>query len=216
MQSAAALSHVLWTTTLSYGNMRFSGTCQTETSQPINFCTIDYIGKFTRCIKSGWNRLTGVAPHIGEIEHWKLLILYLTLPFFLHTTIAQTAKPVCTHGGSDGAVCCEEVPFGSRIDTKLHFGVKNPQNLKFWNWDAKFPAKSIHLNNFWTVRNIRNISTDHLLKIGVGELNGDVISAIGRNLVTETTSAYRKVKNFSVTLIANRCQAIDWLPQIYS
>jgi hypothetical protein len=55
---------VLRTTTLSYGNMRFSGTCPVETFQPIkiNFCTIDNVGKFTRCAKNDCNRLAGGGP----------------------------------------------------------------------------------------------------------------------------------------------------------
>jgi hypothetical protein len=38
------------------------------------------------------------------------------------------------------------------------------------------------------VRDRRKISTDHLYKIGVGESNGDVISAVGRHLAAETIS----------------------------
>ena len=62
--SAAALSTVLRTTTLSYGNMRFSGIRPAETPKPIKmkFCTIDYVGEFTRCAKTGWNRLAGGGP----------------------------------------------------------------------------------------------------------------------------------------------------------
>jgi hypothetical protein len=83
--SAAALSTVLRTTTLSYGNMRFSGTCQAETPQPIKmkFCTIDEVGEVTRCSKNGWNRFAGGGP----TDRWNiasktfLTILYLTLPF---------------------------------------------------------------------------------------------------------------------------------------
>ena len=67
--SAAALSTVLRTTTLSYGNMRFSGIRPAETPQPIKmkFCKIDYVGELTRCAKNGWNRLAGAAPQISEI-----------------------------------------------------------------------------------------------------------------------------------------------------
>jgi hypothetical protein len=59
--SAAALSTVLRTTTLSYGNIRFSGTCPAETPQPIKMkiFTIDYVGEITRCAKNGCNRLAG-------------------------------------------------------------------------------------------------------------------------------------------------------------
>ena len=62
--SAAALSTVLRTTTLSYGNMRFSAIRPAETPQPIKmkFCTIDYVGELTRCAKNGCNRLAGGGP----------------------------------------------------------------------------------------------------------------------------------------------------------
>ena len=62
--SAAALSTVLRTTTLSYGNMRFSGIHPAETPEPIKmkFCKIDYVGELTRCAKNGCNRLAGGGP----------------------------------------------------------------------------------------------------------------------------------------------------------
>ena len=81
------------------------------------------------------------------------------------------------------------MPFGGRVDTKLHLGVKPPENPKFWNRDAKFPAKWIHSINFWTARDRRKISTDSLGKIGVRESNGDVIFALGRHLAAKTTSS---------------------------
>jgi hypothetical protein len=58
---AAALSIVLRTTSLSIGNMRFSGTSPAETPLLIKmkFCTIDYVGEVTRCAKNGSNRLAG-------------------------------------------------------------------------------------------------------------------------------------------------------------
>jgi hypothetical protein len=69
--SAAELSTVLYrTTTLSYGNMRFSGTCHAaETPQLINmkFCTIGYVGELRdvpKMIAVGWLE---AAPQIGEI-----------------------------------------------------------------------------------------------------------------------------------------------------
>ena len=62
---------------------------------------------------------------------------YYTLPYFtllsfnfflfLYASTAQTAEPICTHNGSNDAVCCNEVPFGGRVDTKLHLGVKTPR-----------------------------------------------------------------------------------------
>jgi hypothetical protein len=76
---------VLRTTTISYGNKRFSGTYQTETSQLINmkFCVIDYVGEDTCCAKNGWYQLAGVAPLMGEIYSQKLFFLYFTLFIFV-------------------------------------------------------------------------------------------------------------------------------------
>ena len=129
--SAAALSTVLRTTTLSYGNMRFSAIRPAETPQPIKmkFCTIDYVGELTRCAKNDCNRLAGGGP----TDRWNItskFLLYLTLPYlfflFLYACTAQTAEPICTLNGSNDVVCCKEVPFGGRVDTKLHLGVKIP------------------------------------------------------------------------------------------
>ena len=64
----------------------------------------------------GW----GAASQIYILPH-------LNVPFFLHASTAQTAEPICTHDGSNDAVCCKEVPFGVRVDTKLHLGVKTPR-----------------------------------------------------------------------------------------
>ena len=50
-------------------------------------------------------------------------LLYL---FFLYASTAQSAQPIYTHDSSNDAVCCK-VPFGGRVDTKLHLGVKTPQ-----------------------------------------------------------------------------------------
>jgi hypothetical protein len=65
--------HVLcWgrSTTLSYVNIRFSGTCPAETPQPIymKFCTSDHVGKFTRLTQHGWNRLAGGGPETNVME----------------------------------------------------------------------------------------------------------------------------------------------------
>jgi hypothetical protein len=69
MQARSAKHSVIRTTTLSYGNMRFSGTCPAETPQlmKMKFCTIDNVGKVTR-----WAKIVGIswleaAPQIGEI-----------------------------------------------------------------------------------------------------------------------------------------------------
>jgi hypothetical protein len=53
--------------------------------------------------------------------------MYLTLPFFLYASAAKTAQPIYTHDGSNDAACYKEVPFGVRVDRKLHSGVKTPR-----------------------------------------------------------------------------------------
>ena len=124
---------MLRTTTLSYGNMPFSGTCPAETPQPIKmkFCMIDYVGELTRCAKNGYHRLAGGGP----TDRWNItstFVLYFTLPFlFLYVSTAQTAEPICTHDSSNDAVCCKEVPFGGRVDMKLHLGVKPSKTPNF-------------------------------------------------------------------------------------
>ena len=65
----------------------------------------------------------------------------LYLLFFLYASTAQTAQPILTYDGSNNAFCCKEVSFGGRVDTKLHLGVKTPENPKFWNGNAKIPPK---------------------------------------------------------------------------
>jgi hypothetical protein len=93
-----------------------------------------------------------VAPQIGELQPEKL-------SFYTSPYLFCSCKPLQPNGltnllarSSNEAVYCKEVPFGSRIDTTLRFGVKTHKNSKFFDQDAKFPAKSIHSNNFWTVR----------------------------------------------------------------
>ena len=131
--SAAALSTVLRTITLSYGNTRFSGTRPAEIPQPIKmkFCTIDYVGELTRCAKNGLNWLPGGGPtdrwNITSTFVLYLTLLYLTFFLFLYASTAQTAQPICTHDSSNDVVCCKEVPFEGHVGIKLHLGVKTPQ-----------------------------------------------------------------------------------------
>ncbi len=59
--SAVALSTVLRTTSLSYGNTQTSGTHRTETPGPImmKLCTLDYVAPKTLSAKIGEDRLAG-------------------------------------------------------------------------------------------------------------------------------------------------------------
>jgi hypothetical protein len=85
--SALALSTVLRTTSLSYGNMPFSGTHPTKTPWPIvpKFCTVDYVGKTTKHAKNGYNRMgRGGSPYSWNISIYTLPYLILPyLAFFL-------------------------------------------------------------------------------------------------------------------------------------
>ena len=95
LASAAALSTVLRTTTLSYGNMRFSGTRSAETPQPIKtkFPTIDKVGKLTRCTKNGCNRLAGGGP----TDRWNITSkTFLTIPYLtiLYLTFFYSCMPL--------------------------------------------------------------------------------------------------------------------------
>jgi hypothetical protein len=49
---------------------------------------------------------------------------------------------------SNEVLCSKEVLFWSRVDRQLHFGIKTPTKPKQWNPQTKFPAKSMHSNNF--------------------------------------------------------------------
>jgi hypothetical protein len=75
-------------------------------------------------------------PQKGEI--WPDELLYLTLPyftspyltfFFLSASTANMAQPICTHDDANDVACCKRVPFRSRVERKLHFGVKTPQKV---------------------------------------------------------------------------------------
>jgi hypothetical protein len=89
--SAAALSTVLRTTSLSYGKIRFSGICPAETPQLIamKLCTNDYVGEVSDVTNKCWNRWTGGGP----TDRWNITsetfltipyptLLYFTLPLF--------------------------------------------------------------------------------------------------------------------------------------
>ena len=93
--SAASLSTVLRTTSLSYGNMRFSGSRPAETPQPIKmkFCTTDYVGELTRCAKNYLNRLAGGGPtDRGNIT--STFVLYLTLLYLTLLSLFYPCMPL--------------------------------------------------------------------------------------------------------------------------
>jgi hypothetical protein len=162
--------------------------------------------------QSKWNfaRLTTSASYLmckkwleslgwgGPTDRWNitweafLTTPYLSLPYLYFILVrlytAQTAQPICTHDISNDAVCSKKVPYGGRVYMKQNFGVKTPEYPKFWNPNAKFPAKSILRINFWTMKDRRKIPTDHLHKIGVAESKHEAISALGRHLTAKTIS----------------------------
>ena len=100
-------------------------------------------------------------------------------------TIAQTTRfPVrkCLLG----VALIQNYISGSKLPKK---GSKLPKKPTFWNPKAKCPAKSIHSDNIWTVKDRWKIPTDRLYKVGVGESNGgDVNFSFGRHLAAKTTS----------------------------
>jgi hypothetical protein len=134
--SALALSTVLRTTSLSYGNMPFSGTHPTKTPWPIvlKFCTVDYVGETTKHAKNGYNRLArGGSPYRWNISIYLYLFTlpYLTFFFFVNKPTDQTTEPICTHDISNDADCSKEVPFGGLIDEKnFSRGISLPQNFQ--------------------------------------------------------------------------------------
>jgi len=81
--SITALSRVLRTALVPYGNMENSTPHSSETSQVITttFCTIDNVRKKNTFVKFGWN-----PPARGRSTHtWNIHFLWLFfLPFFAH------------------------------------------------------------------------------------------------------------------------------------
>jgi hypothetical protein len=133
--SAAALSTVLRTTMLSYRNIRFSGTSQIETFQPIvtKLCTMNYVSKIPdvpNIVGIGW--LHGGGP----LDGWNitskafLTILYLTLYLTLFILVSRSRQDGLTNLH---ALWLKRCGLLKGVDTKLHLGSKFPQNPKFGN-----------------------------------------------------------------------------------
>jgi hypothetical protein len=83
---------MLRTTRLSYGNMRFSGSCPAKTPQLIKmkFCTIDNVGEVSRCTKNGRNRLAGGGPTDRWYITSKTFLLYLALLYLFFLVIVYS------------------------------------------------------------------------------------------------------------------------------
>jgi hypothetical protein len=99
--SAAMLSRVLRTTTLSYANMRFSGSCPCNRNPSTDLqdeILHDWLRRWGYAMyQKGWNRLAGGGP----TDRWNktsktfltipdLTLPYLTLPYF---TLLFSSKP---------------------------------------------------------------------------------------------------------------------------
>jgi hypothetical protein len=134
----AALSTVLRTTTFSYGNMRFSGTCPAETPQPIKmkFCTIDYVGEVTQCANNNCNQLAGGGP-TGRWNITSKTFSYYTLLYLTYFSCNRLQRKRLNRFARTMApttrFAVRNYLMGGRIGTKLHFGVKTsrkPQNLE--------------------------------------------------------------------------------------
>jgi hypothetical protein len=131
---AAAPSTVLRKTKLSYGNMRFSGTCPAETplSIKMKFCTSDCISKFAWCAKNGCNWL----PRGGPTDRWNitsknfLTTPYLSLPYFTFFSCNRLQQKRLNRFAR---IMAQTMRFAvrkcllGRVDMKLHFGVKTPR-----------------------------------------------------------------------------------------
>jgi len=110
---AVALSRVLRTALVPYGNMETSTPHSSETSQVITMklCTFDYVRETNTFAKFGWKpRARGRSTHT-----WNIHFLYISafLPsclFFLRTCTGQTDRDNFTQNGSKDAVLCQEVP----------------------------------------------------------------------------------------------------------
>jgi hypothetical protein len=134
----------------------------------------------------------GAAPQIGEynLKNFSyyplpyLTLLFLTLPFlFLYASTGQTAKPICTLDGSNDAVSREEMPFGGRIDTESHFGVKTAKIPNFQpNQYTRISFERCEIDE--------KFQRTAYTKSGsiIEESNDDVISAVGRHLAANATS----------------------------
>jgi hypothetical protein len=87
-------------------------------------------------------------PHIWvkyNLKNFSYYTLpYLTLLYFTFLFVILYSKKdvtISTHDGSNDAVCCKEVPFGSRIDSKLHLGVKISRKPKILEPGCQISSK---------------------------------------------------------------------------
>jgi len=131
--SAVALSRLLRTALVPYGNMETSTPHSPETSQVITMklCTFDYVRATNTYAKFGWN-----LPARGRCSHtWNIHFLWLLpsclpslLPFFLRTCTGQTDRDNFTHNGLKDAVWRKEVPSQQFCSLIWRFGVILPPN----------------------------------------------------------------------------------------
>jgi hypothetical protein len=87
----------------------------------MKFCTIDYGGEVTNCVKNGWNRLLGMATHIYKLL--PIFFIYHTLPSFLIWSYIPDYWADFTHDGTNDAAWSMEVLSGGRVTTKFHLDV---------------------------------------------------------------------------------------------
>jgi len=113
--SAVALSRVLRTALVPYGNMETSTPHSTETSRVI---TMNFA-------KFGWNSpARGRSAHTWNIHFLWLFFLPACLPYcllILRTCTGQTDRDNFTHNGSKDAVWREEVPSKLMFFSNLTF-----------------------------------------------------------------------------------------------
>jgi len=105
--SAVALSRVLRTALVPYGNMETLTPHSSETSQVImmKLCTFDYVRETNTCAKFGCTQ-----EIYTSCEFSSFLLFFLTALFFLRTCTGQTDRDNFTQNGSKDAVWRKEVP----------------------------------------------------------------------------------------------------------
>jgi hypothetical protein len=161
--SALALSTVLRTTSLSYGNMPFSGTHPTKTPWPIilKFCTVDYVGETTKHAKNDYNRLArGGSPY-----RWNISIYTLLYPFLPFRYQAYRPRPLNRFArtiSQTTRIAPRKCLLGSHRWKKFFTGeYPFPKIFK-----GHFTCKSKKSNNFGQVKDNRKIPKPTYTKSG--------------------------------------------------
>jgi len=146
--SAVALSRLLRTALVPYGNMETSTPHSSETSQVITrkLCMFDYIRETKTFAKFGWNPpARGRSTHTWIIHFLWLFLIPAFLPAFSFSCAActgQTDRDNFTHNGLKDAVWRKEVPSQQVFFSQLTFwGSFCPQTTKISPPSREIPVK---------------------------------------------------------------------------